>query len=126
MTQSSVALQASVALVVPCFEEAARLDRSAFIALVDKVPGLDLLFVDDGSRDRTLAILHAMAHERPVRIEVVALSKNQGKAEAVRQGLLRALARPVSAVGFIGFIDADLSTPPAEIQRLAQDRKSVV
>jgi dolichyl-phosphate beta-glucosyltransferase len=107
--------QASVALVVPCFEEAARLDRSAFVALVDNIPGLDLLFVDDGSRDQTLAILHALAHERPGRIEVIALSKNQGKAEAVRQGVLRALASPV---GVVGFIDADLSTPPAEIQRL--------
>ena len=77
--------QASVALVVPCFDEEARLDRSAFLALVDDAPCLNLVFVDDGSRDQTLAILHAMARERPDHIEVVALPKNRGKAEAVRR-----------------------------------------
>jgi glycosyltransferase involved in cell wall biosynthesis len=109
--------QASIALVVPCFDEESRLDRAAFVALLDDMPALGLVFVDDGSRDQTLAILHALARERPGRIEVVALTKNQGKAEAVRRGLLHALASPVAIAGFI---DADLSTPPAEILRLTE------
>jgi dolichyl-phosphate beta-glucosyltransferase len=105
-----------IAWIVPCFDEAARIDVQAFLALVHDSAPASLVFVDDGSRDGTLAILRGMAHERPAQIEVVALPSNQGKAEAVRQGLLRALSRGVSIVGYV---DADLATPPRELRRLA-------
>jgi glycosyltransferase involved in cell wall biosynthesis len=103
--------------VVPCFNEAARLDPAAFLALADLPPSPSLVFVDDGSRDQTLQRLRALAEQRPEQIAVVAQPTNQGKAEAVRQGLLHALAGPADIVGFV---DADLATPPAELQRLAE------
>jgi dolichyl-phosphate beta-glucosyltransferase len=105
----------SVVLVVPCFNEAARLDAAAFTAMVDDAPALSFLFVDDGSRDGTAAVHQRLCATRPGRVESMALPHNQGKAEAVRQGLLRALAGPAAAVGYL---DADLSAPPSEILRL--------
>ena len=104
-----------VVLIVPCFNEAKRLSSLAFLDLVDNMKSLSLLFVDDGSSDQTLSKLRALATLRPNHIEVMALPQNQGKAEAVRQGMLHALAGPADIVGFV---DADLSTPPAELRRL--------
>jgi glycosyltransferase involved in cell wall biosynthesis len=107
---------AHVTWIVPCFEEAARLDGPAFLLLADGSAPSTLVFVDDGSRDSTLAVLRGLAGQRPGRIDVLALATNQGKAEAVRQGMLSALAGPGD---IIGYIDADLATPPSELQRLA-------
>jgi dolichyl-phosphate beta-glucosyltransferase len=107
---------AHVAWVVPCFDEAARIDVQAFVALADESTPASLVFVDDGSRDRTLAILRDVAQQRPAQVEVIALPTNQGKAEAVRRGLLHGLAR---GAGIVGYVDADLSTPPRELHRLA-------
>jgi dolichyl-phosphate beta-glucosyltransferase len=102
-------------LVVPCYNEAARLDGAAMVELVDARPEVELLFVDDGSRDATRARLEALCARRPQRIHLLALPRNQGKAEAVRQGLLAALA---DGPGLVGYFDADLSTPVPEIVRL--------
>jgi len=107
---------APITWVVPCFDEAKRIDVAAFLGLVDDGEGLSLVLVDDGSRDETHAILRGIAEQRPSLIEVVALDKNLGKAEAVRQGLLRALDR---GAAIVGYVDADLSTPPRELHRLA-------
>lgn len=105
-----------VAWVVPCFNEAARIDVSAFVALVDESAPASLILVDDGSHDQTLAVLRAIAEQRPGQVDVMALPTNQGKAEAVRQGLLRALARGTEIAGYV---DADLATPVNELCRLA-------
>lgn len=105
----------SVRLVVPCFDEAARLDVAAVRAALDADPDLALTFVDDGSRDRTRAVLEGLAATAPARVDVVALPENRGKGEAVRAGLLAALAR---GPAFTGWWDADLATPFAEVARL--------
>jgi glycosyltransferase involved in cell wall biosynthesis len=117
-----------IVLVVPCYNEAVRLDTTAFTSMVDQNPGLNFLFVDDGSSDATTEIHLRLCAARPGRIEALGLPHNQGKAEAVRQGLLRALAGPASTVGYL---DADLATPPSEVQRLCalfreQDRFDVL
>lgn len=107
-----------IALVVPCYNEARRLDVPAFLAMVDDDSALSLLFVDDGSRDGTASVHARMAAERPGRVSAMTLPENLGKAEAVRHGLLRVLASPVDIVGYI---DADLATPRAEIARLCDE-----
>jgi len=67
-----------------------------------------LLFVDDGSTDRTPAIVDGMKSSVPDSVDVIHLQANQGKAEAVREGILAGLRlRP----DLVGFWDADLSTP---------------
>ncbi len=103
-------------IVVPCFEEAQRLDGEALSGLVSREPGTDLLLVDDGSQDDTLAMLRAVAARNPDRVEVLALARNVGKAEAVRQGILQALDRPDTA--YVGYFDADLSTPLSAVADL--------
>lgn len=101
-------------LVIPCYNEARRLDQAAIATALREMPWLQLCVVDDGSTDGTLAMLTALADAHPGRIDVLALPQNGGKADAVRQGLRR-----VSAVATIcGFWDADLSAPLSELVEL--------
>jgi len=102
-------------LVVPCYNEAQRLDDQAFLQLVRGEGALRLLFVDDGSKDATAERLAALAAQQPDRIAVLALERNGGKAEAVRAGLRRALAE---GAPLVGYLDADLATPVGEVRRL--------
>lgn len=101
-------MRESAVIVVPCFNEAARLDVSAFTQFAEVEDRYRFLFVDDGSQDGTGQLLRDMAREHPGRFAVLRLDRNHGKAEAVRRGLLAALDQEPAAVGFW---DADLATP---------------
>jgi glycosyltransferase involved in cell wall biosynthesis len=103
-------------VVVPCFNEAARLDQAAFLALARK-PGMSLLFVDDGSSDETAKVIEKLSTEAET-IDFLVLPKNGGKGEAVRQGMRLALERGAKVVGYF---DADLSTPIEECVRLVSE-----
>jgi dolichyl-phosphate beta-glucosyltransferase len=105
----------AVALVVPCYNEAARLDRAELLRLARARDGLALVLVNDGSTDATAAALEELRRAEPTRITVLSLAQNSGKAEAVRAGLRAALA---SGAAFTGYADADLSTPVDELLRL--------
>ncbi|MFO0723103.1 MAG: glycosyltransferase [Myxococcota bacterium] len=107
-------LRASV--VVPCFNEASRLRRDGFDALLLR-PGLDLWFVDDGSDDDTLAVLESIAKSLGDRARVLRREANSGKGEAVRIGMRAALGAGAQVVGYY---DADLATPPSEMLRLIE------
>lgn len=95
-------------VVVPCHNEAERLDADAFHAFAAANPHVTFLLVDDGSTDGTLAVLSALAARRSTSFEVLALTPNRGKGEAVRAGLRQALSGQCDAVGYW---DADLATP---------------
>lgn len=103
-------------LVIPCFNEAQRLDAQAFGELVES-GDVRLIFVDDGSTDATADVLEALCTASRGRAQWLKLAQNCGKAEAVRQGLLLAIAQGSKE---IGFLDADLSTPPEELRRLLE------
>jgi glycosyltransferase involved in cell wall biosynthesis len=105
----------SLTVVIPCYNEADRLDDAPLLAFLDSCAEASLLFVDDGSTDATADRLAAIAAARPTRIDVLSLRPNGGKAEAVRRGMLAALERGARVVGYL---DADLSTPPRELFRL--------
>jgi dolichyl-phosphate beta-glucosyltransferase len=98
----------TVTLVVPCYNEADRLDVEALGRALGQNDGLRVLLVDDGSTDCTRDRLDAAAVRHPARIRVLSLARNVGKAEAVRQGLLQALG---DHPDFVGYWDADLATP---------------
>jgi glycosyltransferase involved in cell wall biosynthesis len=99
---------ARLALVIPAWNEARRLDDAAFLAFVRAQALVDLHFVDDGSHDETPARLAALATAAPARIRVQRLAVNRGKAEAVRTGLLAAMA---DGYPLVGYLDADLAAP---------------
>lgn len=93
-------------LVVPCHDEALRLDGAAFLAWLDAHAGARLLFVDDGSTDATPQRLAALC-QHP-RAAALRLPTNLGKGEAVRHGLKAAME---DGAAVVGFWDADLATP---------------
>ena len=95
-------------VVVPCYNEARRLDASAFIDALEGDPALGFVMVDDGSNDETASVLEALRARSPERIAVVNLKQNVGKAEAVRRGILRAFEL---GAAITGYWDADLATP---------------
>jgi dolichyl-phosphate beta-glucosyltransferase len=102
-------------VVVPCYNEAARLRTEEFAQYLsdEKNRNIRLLFVNDGSRDATLSILEDLCARFPDRASVLDQQPNQGKAEAVRKGMLHAIASGQAQV--TGFWDADLATPLAQI-----------
>ena len=111
-------------VVVPCFNEAERLDTEAFFSF-DAMPA-DFLFVNDGSTDETASVLNRLVAHDPSRFRVLTLDRNVGKAEAVRQGILRALD---GGPDYVGFLDADLATSLDEIPamvRLLDERPAVL
>jgi len=77
-------------VVVPCFNEGRRLRADGFRPLLAD-PGTRVLFVDDGSTDDTRQVLTAICAELGPNALRLELPRNQGKAEAVRQGLLARL-----------------------------------
>ncbi len=95
-------------VVVPCYNEERRLPADRFRSF----PGVEFLFVNDGSRDGTLRLLESLRDSDPSRFSVLNLEKNSGKAEAVRRGILAAMDRKPDLVGFW---DADLATPLTEL-----------
>jgi dolichyl-phosphate beta-glucosyltransferase len=97
-----------VVIVVPCYNESARLDQQEFIRFAEEQPGYDFLFVDDGSQDSTAEVLTALEAKQNGRFRKLILEKNGGKAEAVRRGFLEVMS---SGTSFVGFWDADLATP---------------
>lgn len=100
----------TIALIIPCYDEAQRLDWPAFDAAL---PDLYQLFVDDGSSDGTAAEIGR--HLRKGR-ELLPLPRNGGKAEAVRAGMLHLQRQPFfRQLAWVGFWDADLATPLTEV-----------
>ena len=93
-------------IVIPCFNEEAVLPQ-----LLDRLRAMDLdvpvkvLFVDDGSQDRTLEILTA-ACAQDERMACLGLSRNFGHQTAVTAGLHHAQG------DLVVVLDADLQDPP--------------
>jgi dolichyl-phosphate beta-glucosyltransferase len=103
-----------LSMVIPAYNEARRLPptlarlRDYLDAGADSY---EVLVVDDGSDDDTVAVARELAREWP-QLEVLTLPHNQGKGAAVREGMLRARG------ALRAFSDADLSTPIEELPRL--------
>jgi glycosyltransferase involved in cell wall biosynthesis len=114
----------SVVIVVPCYNEGSRLPTDAFRRHLSR-PGVDFIFVDDGSRDETAARIEELRAGNGERITAIRLANNRGKAEAIRAGIQRALE---GHADFVGFWDADLATPLEAIDpfmRIFEDRPEI-
>lgn len=95
-----------IIIIVPCYNEARRLDRNAFEKALHEIPALRIIFVDDCSTDNTLEVLSSMQQSR---VLLLKNERNLGKAESVRSGLARVPSE--WDADYLGFWDADLATP---------------
>ena len=104
-----------LALVVPCYNEEKTIP--IFYETVEKIkPSIpaqvEYYFVDDGSRDGTLAILREL-HKRSDRgVHFISLSRNFGKEAALYAGLQAAQG------DFVATMDVDLQDPPSLLPRM--------
>lgn len=105
---------------MPCYNEADRLTAvaSEFVEYSSANPAVKFLFVDDGSKDETLVVLDRLCQELGGSGLLVPLEKNVGKALAVRAGMIRGVE--LTQPSYIGFWDADLATPLAEINEFVE------
>lgn len=94
-------------IIIPCFNEEERLIPEAFLDFLKTNKKVDLLFINDGSRDDTLAILDKLVRQSP-NCKLIDLEKNHGKAFAIFSGFNAAFKGNYEN---IGFWDADLATP---------------
>lgn len=101
-------------LVIPCYNEEQRLPAEEFRRYRLDGHRVEFCFVNDGSSDGTLRLLKSLEAEEPSRFCVVDQQPNQGKAEAVRKGMLHAFGKNPELVGFW---DADLATPLDQIEQ---------
>jgi dolichyl-phosphate beta-glucosyltransferase len=99
-------------IVVPCYNEELRLPVDRFQRFLCESQ-VRLVFVDDGSRDKTLDRLESLREGHEDRVFVLRSPANQGKAEAVRMGLNFALDTFAlnQDAEYVGYWDADLATP---------------
>jgi len=106
-----------LSIIIPAYNEAARLPRTlANIRnyLAQERLGaeqVEILVVDDGSKDDTVRVADEMKHELPF-LRVVRNGQNRGKGYSVRHGMLEARGRLAL------FSDADLSSPIEEWPKL--------
>jgi len=110
--QSFQALQ-KCCIIIPCFNEENRLPVAEIQAFISQNSHVQLLGVNDGSRDRTLALLQALEKGHPGQFATYDMPANSGKAEAVRAGMLHAIT--AFDAEYYGFWDADMSTPLSEL-----------
>jgi glycosyltransferase involved in cell wall biosynthesis len=97
-----------LSVVVPCFNEENGLRQLHEVlteVLTEVSPDFEMVLVDDGSTDRTLAEMRALAAADP-HVRYVALSRNFGKESAMLAGLSQAEG------DVIAIMDADLQHPP--------------
>jgi dolichyl-phosphate beta-glucosyltransferase len=97
-------------VVIPCFNEAARLNNAALLELLAE-QNLGIVLVDDGSDDGTRELIFKIQQVNSD-VEVLVLQHNVGKAEAVRRGMNHALTLGAEV---IGYLDADFATPPCDM-----------
>jgi dolichyl-phosphate beta-glucosyltransferase len=103
-----------LSLIIPAFNEARRIEptlRSAHRFLAARASSFEIIVVDDGSTDDTVALVAALAAELPG-LRVLCSPANRGKGHAVRLGMRAATGRTRV------FADADGSTPIAELEAL--------
>jgi undecaprenyl-phosphate 4-deoxy-4-formamido-L-arabinose transferase len=108
-------MTATVSIVIPVYNEEAGLE-ALFARLYPALDALarpyEVIFVDDGSRDRSAAMLRAQFERRPDTTRVMLLTRNAGQHMAILAGFAH------SRGDYVITLDADLQNPPEEIGKL--------
>ncbi len=113
----------SLSIVLPAYDEAARIGPALdelFAYLRDRAaadglpPSIEVIVVDDGSRDGTAAIVESRHESQGTDDATLRLIRipHGGKGSAVRAGMLAAIG------DLIVFADADMATPPDQLPKL--------
>ena len=106
-----------LSLVIPCFNEQENLSRlfTEIDAMAASWSGpIEIILVDDGSRDQTAAMIKAKAQTDP-RYQAIVFRRNFGQTAAMVAGFDRASGDVVVP------LDADLQNDPADIPRLVAE-----
>ena len=112
-----------ISVIVPCYNEQEALPF--FFEAIGKIAGkmkqeynvdYEFVFVDDGSRDRTLEILRDFA-KKDERVKYISFSRNFGKESAIYAGLEHVTG------DYISMMDADLQDPPELLMEMYQEIK---
>jgi undecaprenyl-phosphate 4-deoxy-4-formamido-L-arabinose transferase len=115
LAQAPAPARPVVSVVVPVFNEEACLPK-LFVRLYDTLDRMgesyECIFVDDGSRDRSVALLRAQYAARPAETRVILFQRNFGQHAAILAAFERA------AGDIVITLDADLQNPPEELPRL--------
>lgn len=112
-----------LSIIVPCYNEEQALPF--FYQEIDKVSkelkelNFELIFVNDGSKDKTLEVLKEY-HQKDKRVRYISFSRNFGKEAAMYAGM------EYSKGDYVTIMDADLQDPPAllkEMYRLVSEEE---
>ena len=99
-----------ISVAVPCYNEEPALEPfyAAVSAVAEQMPevAFEFLFIDDGSRDRTLEKMQELA-QRDSRVKYISFSRNFGKEAGIYAGLENATG------DYVVVMDSDLQDPPA-------------
>ena len=104
----------SLSAVLPAFNEEGNIRHvltGVLRALSRVTDDLEVVVVDDGSTDRTVAVLEAIARNEPS-VVIVRHARNRGYGAALRSGFQRATRE------FVFYTDADGQFDPSEISKL--------
>ena len=110
-------MKATVTLIVPCYNEEEALPIF-YDAVCEVASGLadyewTLLFVNDGSKDGTLAVMRELASRDP-RVQYLSFSRNFGKEAAMYAGFCNAKG------DYVAVMDADMQDPPSLLPRMLE------
>jgi polyisoprenyl-phosphate glycosyltransferase len=103
--------------IVPCYNEGAQVETAHAVLCAElgsRIPNFEILFVDDGSRDDTLARIRKLAATDP-RVRYVSFARNFGQNAAATAGF-RYAGQPWAVQ-----LDADLQFPAAQVWKLLEE-----
>lgn len=104
-----------ITLIIPCYneEESLPLLYPELVKVSQEMPeqAFEFLFVNDGSRDKTLVLLKELA-QNDDRVKYISFSRNFGKEAAMYAGLENAKG------DYVAFMDADMQDPPSLLPQM--------
>jgi len=104
-----------VALIIPCYNEEFRINEKEIFSLIS-ITNATIYFANDGSTDNTSGVIEKICSTYPDRCFLLNYNKNEGKAAVIYKSMNTITDN--YSYDYVGYFDADFSTPPEEIKRL--------
>lgn len=107
-----------ISIVVPCYneQEVVEIFYEQLIKIINQIKNkylYEIIFIDDGSKDRTLEVLKELK-EKDENVKLISFSRNFGKESAIYAGLSNSIGE------FVVLMDSDLQHPPEIILEMLQ------